>query len=207
LFILQKKCALYWLPSTNLTVDEIMLKFEGRTTQKITIPGKPISTGFKIFALGDSGYTLNWECTRPGIAEGILREKKRISILIPNSSISTLLNPTQSVVIRLISCLSIYINNGLSFHLFLDNLFVCWKSAMALKERGIAVTGTVRKGASGYPLRLLQLKKANRGLVWGALQASIIGGICCWLWQDSNAVMGTLLFSFFLSFFAPLICA
>jgi hypothetical protein len=78
---------------------------------------------------------------------------------------------------------------------------------MALKERGIAVTGTVRKGASGYPLRLLQLKKANRGLVWGALQASIIGGICCWLWQDSNAVMGTLLFSFFLSFFSPLICA
>jgi Transposase IS4 len=142
-----------------------MLKFEGRTTQKITISSKPISTGFKIFALGNSGYTLNWECTRPGIAEGILQEKKRISILIPNSSISTLLNPTQSVVIRLISCLSIYINNGLSFHLFLNNLFVCWKSAMALKERGIAVTGTVRKGASGYSLRLLQLKKANRGLV------------------------------------------
>jgi hypothetical protein len=40
---------------------------------------------------------------------------------------------------------------------------------MALKERGIAVIGTVRKGASGYPPRLLQLKKANRGLVWGAL--------------------------------------
>jgi Transposase IS4 len=179
--ILREKCALYWLPSTNLTVDEIMLKFEGRTTQKITIPGKPIPTGFKIFALGDSGYTLNWECTRPGIAEGILREKKRISVSIPNSSISSLLNPTQSVVIRLISCLSIYIKNGLSFYLFLDNLFVCWKSAMALKERGIAVTRTVRKGASGYPPRLLQLKKANRGLIWGALQASIIKGVCSWL--------------------------
>jgi Transposase IS4 len=146
-------------------VDEIMLKFKGRTTQKITISGKPISTGFKIFALGDSGYTLNWECTRSGIAEGILREKKRISVSISNSSISTLLNPTQSVVIRLISCLSIYINNGHSFHLFLDNLFVCWKSAMALKECRIAVTRTVRKGASRYPPRLLQLKKANRGLI------------------------------------------
>jgi hypothetical protein len=71
---------------------------------------------------------------------------------------------------------------------------------MALKERGIAVTGTVRKGASEYSPRLLQLKKVNRGLVWGALQASIIEGICCWLWQDSNAVMGMLLF-FFSSFF------
>jgi Transposase IS4 len=197
--ILREKCIFYWFPSTNLTVDEIMLKFEGRTTQKITIPGKPIPTGFKIFALGDSGYTLNWECTRPGIAEGILREKKRISVFIPNSSISTLLNPTQSVVIRLISCLSAYIKKGLSFHLFLDNLFVCWKSAMALKERGIAVTGTVRKGASGYPPRLLQLKKINRGLIWGELQASIIGGVCAWLWQDSNAVIG--MFFFFFSFF------
>jgi hypothetical protein len=49
-----------------------MIKFEGRTTQKITIPGKPISTGFKIFALGDSGYTYNWECTRPGLVERVL---------------------------------------------------------------------------------------------------------------------------------------
>jgi hypothetical protein len=36
-----------------------MLKFEERTTQKITIPSKPIFIGFKIFALGDSGYTYN----------------------------------------------------------------------------------------------------------------------------------------------------
>jgi hypothetical protein len=104
-------------------------------------------------------------------------KKKRISVSIPDSSISTLLNPTQSVIIRLISCLSIYINNGLSFHLFLDNLFVRWKSAIALKERGIAVTGTVRKEASEYPPRLLQLKKANRGLLYSALQASIIRGV------------------------------
>jgi Transposase IS4 len=124
-------------------------------------------------------------------------EKKRISVKIPNSMSISFLNPTQSVVIRLISCLSIYIEKGLSFYLFLDNLFVYWKSAMALKERGIAVTGTVRKGASGYPPRLLQLKKLNRGLICGALQASIIGGICCWLWQDSSAVISMFYFFFF----------
>jgi hypothetical protein len=59
------------------------------------------------------------------------------------------------VVIRLIEYLSIYIQKGLSFYLFLDNLFIYWKSAIALKERGIAITRTVRKGASGYPPRLL----------------------------------------------------
>jgi hypothetical protein len=69
------------------------------------------------------------------------------------------------VVIRLIQCLFIYIKKGHLFYLFLDNLFVCWKSAVALKEREIALTGTVRKGALGYPPRLLQLKKINRGLI------------------------------------------
>jgi hypothetical protein len=86
-----------------------MLKFEGRTTQKITIPGKPILIGFKIFALGDSDYIYNWECIRPSLAEGLKEEKTRISVSILNSDLFTFLNPTQSVVIRLIKCLSIYI--------------------------------------------------------------------------------------------------
>jgi hypothetical protein len=133
--------------------------------QKITISGKPIFIRFKIFALGDSGYIYNWEYIRPGLAEGVLIRKKQFSIKIPNSSISTFLNLIQSMIIRLIKYLSIYIEKGLSFHLFLNNLFICWKSATALKERGIAVTEIVRKGASGYPPRLLQLKKVNRGLI------------------------------------------
>jgi hypothetical protein len=53
-----------------------MLKFEGRSSQKITIPDKPIPTEFKLFALGDSGYTYNWEYIRPGLAEGALIGKK-----------------------------------------------------------------------------------------------------------------------------------
>jgi hypothetical protein len=53
----------------------------------------------------------------------------------------------------------------MSFHLFLDNLSVYWKSAMALKERRIAVIEIVQKEASRYPSRLLQLEKTNRGLV------------------------------------------
>ncbi len=101
-----------------------MLKFEGRTSQKITIPYKSILTGFKLFALDDSDYIYNWECTRPGIAEGILREKKKVSISILNSSISTFLNPTQLVVIRLANSLSKFVENGLFFHFYLDNLFV-----------------------------------------------------------------------------------
>ncbi len=127
-----------------------MLKYEERTSQKIIISDKSISTGFKLFALDDSGYIYNWECTKLGIIEEILRERKKVSISISNSSISTSLNPTQLVIIRLANSLSKFIENGLFFHFYLNNLFVCWKSAQALKERGIAVTKTVRKGAINY---------------------------------------------------------
>ena len=107
--ILRQKSAFYWLSSTNITVDKVMIKFEGRTLQKVTIPDKPISTGFKIFALANSDYIFNWECTKPGLNEGLLAAKKCVSVSIPNSSKTTLLNPTQSVVVRLTSCLSLFI--------------------------------------------------------------------------------------------------
>ena len=101
-----------------------MIKFEGRTSQKVTIPGKPIPTGFKIFALADFGYIFNWECTKPGLNKGLLAVKKCVSVSILNSTKITLLKSTQSVIICLILCLSIFIEQKkLKFHLFLDNLF------------------------------------------------------------------------------------
>ena len=199
--ILRQKCSFYWLSFTNLTIDKVIFKFEERTTQKITIPDKPIPTEFKIFVLEDSNYIYNWECTRPDLIEELKDVKKRISVSISNSDVSVYLNPIQSVIVRLIKCLDIYIQKGLSFHLFLDNLFVCWKSIITLKERGITVTSTVRKRTSEYPPWLLQLKKINRDLLWDALQASIIEGICCWLWQDSNAVISKFLSSFLVFWF------
>ena len=180
--ILRQKSAFYWISSTNITVDKVIIKFEGRTSQKVTIPDKPIPTGFKIFALADSGYIFNWECIKPGLNEGLLTAKKCVSISIPNSLKTTLLNPTQSVVVRLVSCLSMFIEQKkLSFYMFLDNLFTSRKSVQALKEREIAVTRTVRKQAVDYPPRLLMFKIANRALEWGHLEATIIYEVACWL--------------------------
>jgi hypothetical protein len=71
-----------------------MIKFKDRTIQKITISSKSIPIEFKIFALEDFSYIYNWECTRPGLVEGVLIEKKQISISILNSTISIFLNST-----------------------------------------------------------------------------------------------------------------
>ena len=92
--ILRQKSVFYWLSDTNIIVDEVMIKFEDRTLQKVTISDKSIPTGFKIFALADSDYIFNWKCTKPGLNEGLLTVKKCVSISIPNSFKTTLLNST-----------------------------------------------------------------------------------------------------------------
>ena len=109
LFNLIENCSFYWLSSINLIVDKFMLKFKGRTTQKIIIFNKSILTEFKIFALEDFNYTYNWECIKFDFVEKILAEKKQIFVNILNSFLFSFLNSTQSIIIWLIKCLSIYI--------------------------------------------------------------------------------------------------
>jgi hypothetical protein len=58
---------------------------------------------------------------------------------------------------------------GRRFYLYLNNLFVCWRLSQYLKLQDIALTGTYRKGAYGYPPRLLALKGVPTSLNWGAL--------------------------------------
>ncbi len=81
------------------------------------------------------------------------------------------------MIIWLANSLSKFIKDKLFFHFYLDNLFIYWKSAQALKEREITVTKTIRKGVTDYSSRLLQFKKMNRALKWEALQASVIEGV------------------------------
>jgi hypothetical protein len=53
---------------------------------------------------------------------------------------------------------------GRQFHLYLDNLFICWRLYQYLKLRDIALTNTCRKGAYSYPLKLLALKSIPTSL-------------------------------------------
>lgn len=199
--ILRQSCQKYWEIGSFLTVDEIMISFDGRTVQKVTIPAKPIPVGLKLQGLGDEGYIYSWEATRPKLAEFQLSTVKT-SVLIPDTDPPVLayLTATQSMVARLVEPLLSLVALGRGFHLYLDNLFVCWRLSQYLKERGIALTGTCRKGACGYPPRLLALKGVPTSLNWGALQGTIVKGVFCWLWQDNNLVMGTFFYFFYLSY-------
>ena len=153
--ILHQKCQKYWNIRFHLTVDEIMISFNGRSIQKITISAKSISIGLKLQGLGDKDYIYNWKATRSKLAE-FQQDMIKFSVSIPEMipSVYAFLTATQFIIIKLVNSLS----KGRQFHLYLDNLFICWRLCQYLKLRDIALTGTCRKGACDYPLRLLALK-------------------------------------------------
>ena len=49
-------CQTYLIPGTNVAIDEIMVRFHGRSSHTCKMPNKPIKQGYKIFALADDGY-------------------------------------------------------------------------------------------------------------------------------------------------------
>ena len=49
----------YWIPGRDLAIDECMIRFTGRSHDIMTIPSKPIPTGYKVWAVAQKGYILS----------------------------------------------------------------------------------------------------------------------------------------------------
>jgi hypothetical protein len=49
-------CLKYWVLGLNLSIDEIMVWFFGRSKYTFKAPNKPIKEGYKIFALCEASY-------------------------------------------------------------------------------------------------------------------------------------------------------
>ncbi|KNB18694.1 hypothetical protein FOXG_22339 [Fusarium oxysporum f. sp. lycopersici 4287] len=50
----------HYLPGTNLTVDECMVPFTGRSKETTLVKRKPTPVGFKIWVIAQQGYFLQW---------------------------------------------------------------------------------------------------------------------------------------------------
>jgi len=57
--MLRTQCQKFYFPASNVTVDEMMIQFGGRSHHTYCMPSKPITVGYnlKVFALCDIGYT------------------------------------------------------------------------------------------------------------------------------------------------------
>jgi hypothetical protein len=157
----------YWVPGTNIAVDECIQHFEGRTREKVVIPTKPTPEGFKIWAIAEAGYLLSWLPHLPGKVFDAVGDKKPRTRKRKRADEYSL-NPTQTVVVDLVKQLPKAI-----YHVFLDNLFSSPDLFRVLRVLNTGATGTCRVN-SGIFKGLVQLKKADTdgklGWSWGQIE-------------------------------------
>lgn len=53
-------CIKYWQPGRDLTINEMMEYFQGKSYKKTIIPSKPIPAGFKIRGIVEHDYLFSW---------------------------------------------------------------------------------------------------------------------------------------------------
>lgn len=191
--IIRQNCTKLWMPCSHLAIDESMVAFRGRTFHKVKLPHKPIKEGYKMWVLGDGGYTYTWLWhSRVDGPEGISQKGKTVSRFssLEKGRKNVQLAPTFALIFRLAQYLRQHHPDRI-FCLFLDNLFLTLNLAQALLSLRICCAGTTRKNAQGIPSWLIQLKNQKPSpLVWNSTFAEVVEDTLCFLWQDNNTVLG-----------------
>ncbi|KFA79912.1 hypothetical protein S40288_10407, partial [Stachybotrys chartarum IBT 40288] len=174
-----------------------MIGFEGRAYEKTKVPKKPTPIGFKVWVVAQQGYFLQWIWHTPksmpaGIRklregsqqQGSHRGRKRKA----GADIEVALNPTQAVVILLVSRLPAAI-----YHVFLDNLFSSPHLFRALRKQGIAATGTARVNCGIYKPFVVAKQEDRNGKCWAFNTVKAVptpeGQVNQIAWKDNALVL------------------
>ena len=154
-------------PGKNISIDEAMVKFKGRSSIKQYQPLKPIKRGFKVWcrADGTNGYVDNF------------------AVYTGKSDDGPATNLGHKVVMEV--CKDIL---GKGYHVYCDNYFTSIHLAADLLEHGTNLVGTTRPDRTGFPKETI-----NKGAVAGRSRGTAISKILdnkihCFVWLDSKPV-------------------
>ena len=133
----------YFGPDRELSVDESIIPFKGRTTLKQYMPDKPNKWGLKAWCLADaaSGYVYNWKLY-------LGKEKKRpqdmpVSEFVVRTLTEPILNKAHIV--------------------YMDNFFSSPKLFKFLEDNLTGACGTLRVSRTGVPSKIKRAEpKANQ---------------------------------------------
>jgi len=110
------------------------------------MPSKPITEGYKVFALCNIGYTYSWIfASRSSSFSGLILQEDHI--------------PTGSTMFQLATSLPYSSSLGLHFNIYIDNYFPSQALLVSLRELGIGACGTARVNASAFPPDLYDSRK------------------------------------------------
>jgi len=169
--MLQSCSQQYYLLATNVTGDEMMIRFSGRSHHIYRMPSKPITEGYKVLALCDISYTYRWIfASRSNSFSGLILQED--------------LTPTGSTVFQLASSLPYSSSLGLHFNIYIDNYFVSQALLVKLRALGIGACETARVNGSAFPP---DLHDSRKNIPWNEVSggpANMEGKVLALQWQD-----------------------
>jgi hypothetical protein len=167
---------LYYTPSSNVSIDECMIRCFGRSSHTYKMPDKPIPQGYKLFALADHGYI--WKFLPASRTKGLIETARDPGLTL-----------TGSMVLQLAEELPKEEN---TYSIYLDNYFTSLPLFEKLRSRHIGACGTTRPHAAGvdYPIIMKKLKELHSHVPYNTICAVPVGSVLCFAWQDNNIVLG-----------------
>jgi hypothetical protein len=152
-----------FIPPRDMTVDETMVRFKGRSKLKTVIRNKPTPIGYKVYTLASHGYLLNFNVY---MGKGGYRSKQGV---------------IHHAVMKLVP-------QWAREHriLYLDNLYTSPALCRHLLNIGIRSCGTFRPNRSGLPSGLSTAMKELQQGQTKAWQSDQLG---CLVWCDKRPVL------------------
>jgi hypothetical protein len=128
--LIQKVSAQLYIPGNNVTVDECMVPFTGRSKDTTLVKNKPTPVGFKVWVIARNGLFIRWLWhvkASPYTAVIIeLPKKKKKPAVEPQQGKKREGKPKETVALSNTAGVVIHLVNMLpkqTYHVFMDNLF------------------------------------------------------------------------------------
>ena len=144
---------MYYIPSSNISIDEMIARFSGCSSHTYQIKNKPTPERYKILSLCDAGYTFSFIFLSRILKNPIVEQ-------IPG------LNNTSCQVYHLIKQLP----SNKSFNIYMDNFFSNINLFKFLRDRKYGICGTVKTNSSKFPNSL----KVKKKLDWDILSKVVV---------------------------------
>ena len=138
--MINKRCDEVYDLGRDVSIDEAMIKFQGRSALKQYVPKKPIKRGIKVWVLADSenGYFHTME---------VYKGKEN--------------TPEKHLGSRVVKDLAAPLKNKYH-HVYFDKFFSSVGLLEDLRDDGIYACGTARTDRVGFPEALKRPKLTNR---------------------------------------------
>ena len=164
--LLERKFCEIYIPGKNLSVDEALVKYNGRLSFKQYMPAKPSKFGIKVWLLADAD---TYFVPRFQVYLGKGREESQLfrEKGLGHYVVWTLSEP--------------YLNRHR--HIFVDNFFSSADLMKSLLAKNTYACATTRKNRKGFPADLKNLK-----LTQGEIRTRQDGNLVATVWRDKRDV-------------------